>query len=173
MLILAYSRPTCEAAAKQPFLQQQQSNYADKGTSVLGWAEGASRSGRVGLRPVSCSECTLSDVRGEQGKKRMPDWKGKAWAIQDRGAPCLPRLFNAPGTCNNSHLLSHSLQKWFGMHNCYLESMVVNKRQPVTSWCRGFCPPLSTSEKAINPTFYLDKLTMKHHTFFPLWRQRC
>lgn len=66
---------------------------------MSGWAPGASRSGGLGLNRDSSSECTLSSI-GENARLGDPH------SIQDNsGAPCLRRLFNASGTCRQSHRL--------------------------------------------------------------------
>lgn len=67
MLIPAYSSCTCKHSSKQTISNTGKGNYIHKGTSVLGWVPGASRSGRQRLNRDSSSEYTLSRT-GE-----MPD----------------------------------------------------------------------------------------------------
>lgn len=72
MLIPAYSSSTCKHSSKQAISNTGKGNYTYKGTSVSGGrAPGASRSGGLGLKGDSSSECTLSSM-GENARLGTP-----------------------------------------------------------------------------------------------------
>lgn len=96
MLIPAYSSCTCKHSSKQTISNTGKGNYTHKGTSVSGWAPGASRSGRRRLNRDSSSECTLSST-GENARLGTLQHSRQQWrTLSEKVIQCFWHLSSEP-----------------------------------------------------------------------------